>query len=260
MNVKQLIGLITFVVGVWFPYSGTTVTGGAVEKANSSGNDTTEQPDWWKSRLSDTKEDAPLVVGLWPDIVPLDSTFHFDHADSAFLDLRIKDRHGKDVYRVIGSNGSDDTDYGFYFSGDFECCIQPLDSDFIYSTLFTEDTMQSSDWWESRARFFTYQLQGPCGNYPDYGKTRVFRLRKMKITLELSDVAIVASEIVEDTTHLQEDSLVSFTFRIQVEPDSTAAREITIPSKYASPPNFWTGKSTLGDSCSCCTVKLRPHK
>lgn len=198
---------------------------------------------------------GPLV---WPDVVDTSATFHFDDAATASIEFIIHGLDDEDLYCISCHNDHySDTliDPDFYFSGEFECRLTALYRWDSFSTLFTEDPHQSADW-ESRARFFSYEIVGDCANYPDYGRVRNFCLRRMQITLEISDMTFDTSYIRRDSASVQDLDLSSFTFDIRVKSDTTANTGITEPTPYAEPPIVNPG--TDNDStCDCSKVRLR---
>jgi len=102
----------------------------------------------------------------------------------------------------------------FDYSGEFECRLHLAGGGDEYSTLLTEDIDQSKDW-ESRARFFSADLRGPCAAIRDFGSTRNFELRKMILTLRIVDPKF--DEL---------DNLRALTLIVTVRRDAEARREI----------------------------------
>jgi len=80
----------------------------------------------------------------------------------------------------------DTRDPDFDYSGDFECRLSSIPNRDTYSTLFTEDAHQSRDW-ESRGRFFAASIRGACARIPEFGTHRTFRLRGMRVGLQIVD-------------------------------------------------------------------------
>ena len=85
--------------------------------------------------------------------------------------------------------------------------------------------------WHTRGQFRWNDLVGDCGLYPEYGRTRHFSLRGMRITLRASDL------------ELSHGQLSHFTLDISVKNDPGASSSRSAPSGYLYP----------GDDCS--TVK-----
>jgi hypothetical protein len=163
----------------------------------------------------------------WPTIKPLTKTFHFSQANAAAVDFSILSTDSRPVYRIeCHQMGYEDP--AFDYSGDFECRLTSLYSKEAYSTLFTDNSEQSRDW-QSRARFLSEELVGPCANYPEYGRARSFRLRRMKITLGLSDIKL-------DQSALPRPALKAFRLRISVAPDPAATTPIAASISYKEQP------------------------
>jgi hypothetical protein len=94
-----------------------------------------------------------------------------------------------------------------------------------YSTLLTEDINQSRDW-ESRARFFSADLQGECASIPEFGSIRDFRLRGMMVTLQVLQPAFGPNGVLD-----------SLKLKVAVQPDSSAQRPIAAAVPFpVSPP------------------------
>jgi hypothetical protein len=100
----------------------------------------------------------------------------------------------------------------------------------------TDNPFQSRDW-ESRARFFAYELTGKCGDYPDFGLIRHFRLRGMQLTLSLSNVVIVSG-------HLR-----SLDLAVRAAVDHSAVSAIAQPSPHRPPPR--PGRYSEGSTERC---------
>jgi hypothetical protein len=126
----------------------------------------------------------------WPTVAPE----HLDVAVQARslripLVFSIKSRDGKPLYRLTcGSYDSVIAD--FAFSGDFECQLQTVPARYDQSSsLFAEADHETADW-QTRARFLVPDLTGRCADIPDFGRIRTFRLRAMRLTLAISDIAL----------------------------------------------------------------------
>ncbi len=126
----------------------------------------------------------------WPTVAPLTQAVHFVDREKQEAKMEVVGIDGKPLYLLeCHLNAYDYDDPNFDYSGDFECRMISLYSNNIYSTLLTEDANQSRDW-QSRGRFLLSELVGKCGDYPEYGKIRHFRLRGMNLTLEISKLIV----------------------------------------------------------------------
>jgi hypothetical protein len=157
----------------------------------------------------------------WPVIQPIEQDYHVENFDKPIVTLTIRTRAGSAAYKIDCANGDTPDDVlDFDFSGDFECLLQTVPTNHSFSTYFTENPHQDRDW-ESRARFFASEVADPCGQIPELGRTRTFRVRGMKIILAMSNIAFSGQG--------KELHLKSFDFRIAVEADGTAKTKITEP-------------------------------
>src|SRR5215831_15706624 len=128
----------------------------------------------------------------WPVMRDVHKVFDFPDARTAAVELDLVDEGGRAVYRLECHSwafGLHQRNPVFDYSGDFECRLSPLYEPTRYSTLLTDDPHPTADW-ESRARFLVPELMGACADYPEYGRLRMFRLRGMRLTLEVRDVKL----------------------------------------------------------------------
>jgi hypothetical protein len=77
--------------------------------------------------------------------------------------------------------------------------------------------------WHTRAQFHAEQLEGACARYPEFGLMRNFRLRGMKIRLQVSDVRKEAGE------------LRSLVLHVNVANDRSATSSWTVRPGYLAP-------------------------
>ena len=182
----------------------------------------------------------------WPSIQPLERTFAFPDASKASVNLEIVGRDARPLYR-IECHQYGYADPTFDYSGDFECRLTSLYSKDAYSTLFTDDPVQSRDW-ESRARFLSEEFVSSCADYPGYGRVRTFSLRGMRITLALSNIK-------SDLGTRPRPTLKAFDLRISVVPDPAATTAIAAPIAYKEPPYLHPGDNS--NHARNCSVILR---
>lgn len=121
----------------------------------------------------------------FPVISPIDTTFVVASVTTADVNLMIRATDGVPAYVLQCHSGYFD-DVHFSYSGDFECRLGLADGQDTYSTLLTEDIHQGEDW-ESRGRFFAAELKTPCASVPNFGATRTFELRGLRLTLRVLD-------------------------------------------------------------------------
>lgn len=169
----------------------------------------------------------------WPQVTPMKKSIIIDAKNEA-AKFNIEDKNGKPLYLVECHSAGYEGDRDFDYSGDFECRLKSLYSKEAYSTLFTDNPKQSRDW-QSRARVFAEELVGQCGDYPEYGRIRHFRLRGMLITLTFSEVHFKNSRDgnLKSGSHPEFES---FQFDLTVEPDSAASSAITERVPFVEPP------------------------
>ena len=174
----------------------------------------------------------------WPIVQSAARTFDFANGQRADVSFDVNGPDGQILYRLECHNWTYDQDPGFDYSGDFECRLTPTYEKTKYSTLLTDDPEQSRDW-ESRGRFLVPELLGKCAAYPEYGRLRTFRLRGMRLRLELTNLRF--STAVPSVTGGPR-GLSSFRFVIKVQPDPNAQTPIAaIPSVAEPPPDCGPG-------------------
>ena len=151
------------------------------------------------------------AIASFPEVVPLDARFTFQRPEQANLkvDILITGAGGTEdgytlqchTWRQSERNARSDFDY----SGDFECRLLAVNGDNPIPTLLGHEIPMARDW-DSRGRFLAEQLVGKCGEHPDYGRTRTFKLRGMRLTLTIQD-AEVQLESVDHQSPLRHDVL-----------------------------------------------------
>ena len=145
----------------------------------------------------------------WPVIQPVHRRVLIDlHSERIQIDVPIKAQDGKVVYTFACRGGSDR-----YLDTLPENWVGPLMCTLAEGTRATETSLLSEDdsaAWHSRGQYRPEDLVGACGDYPEYGRHRSFRLRGMRVTLDAQDVS-------GDARGVQ-----SFVLAIDVAADSTA--------------------------------------
>lgn len=128
---------------------------------------------------------ASTVAGAsqFPAVKPMDLTVAVKTASKATLNWTIYSVKGLPLYLPECHSGFCD-DVHFSYTGDFECRLGLADGLDTYSTLLTEDIKQQKDW-ESRGRFFAANLNEPCASIPQFGATRSFELRGLRLNLQV---------------------------------------------------------------------------
>ena len=170
----------------------------------------------------------------WPQIQAIAKKYHFPDALNATLNLKVSDVFGREVYVLHCRPGAliltptetkslpDDAP----FWGDFACHLHSLRARDEYESLLIDDPLDNDES-RSRGEFYFYTIQGNCADYPEWGWRRSFRLRGMKLKLELSEVQFGESPTAK--------RLTSFSFKVEVSPDLQALSAISEPPSYAGP-------------------------
>jgi hypothetical protein len=175
---------------------------------------------------------SETLSGPWPEVQEIHKTFYFDDTDKAGFDVTIKDQAGAGVYALKCHSGLYEGDPDFDYSGLFACRLASLYSKERVSTLLTETTDQPSDW-ENRGRYLASHLRPGCADYPEWGRTRTFRLRGMKLTLSVRDEKFGKSAS-------ESDILQSYTVDVTVRRDDTARTPIAQSTKVPEPAWFYS--------------------
>lgn len=190
----------------------------------------------------------------WPIVAPIEKTVYFPDGKAAEIKLTINSARGESTYILECHTFEYEGDPSFDYSGDFECRLTASREHNVYSTLLTDDPDQSRDW-QSRGRFLAEELEGPCRNYPEFGQIRHFRLRGMRLTLAIRDIAFTKSLPGKKPTILTHPRLKSFEFSVRVEPDEGAMSEIAEPIPYNYPAR--QHPNTKDPSLNCETIRLK---
>lgn len=122
----------------------------------------------------------------------------------------------------------------YNFSGDFQCALFALKGRALasWNLLATSDPVQGGSDWMNRGRMLTWQLYRACGDVPDYGRTRRFRLRHMRLTIQFENIRWSAGRRPLDP------GLDGFTVRISVSPDSSARTTSAAPAPLKLDPDL----------------------
>jgi hypothetical protein len=185
----------------------------------------------------------------WPVIEPVEQTVSLNLPDiddpkrseytsgKQTIDVTIKSLQGDPVYKIECGTPDRSSAQTFEYSGDFQCRMILWGSETSAIDLLSEIPNSTHDW-QSRARFFASEVLGSCGAIPELGRVRNFRLRGMKVTLAMS-------EIKPDTSG-KVPTLRSFTFRVDVESDSTEQSSIALAP--TTDPKWRATSCSLDDS------------
>ena len=191
----------------------------------------------------------------WPGVMPLKQSMYFSRGAPFASGTTIFARDGNPLYLLECHDYSYKRDYGFLYSGSFECRLTALYGQSSYSTLLTDDPHQSRDW-QSRGRFLGEELAGDCATYPEFGAVRHFRLRKMSITFAMRDVKFEQPSI-DDNAVKSGPEFNSFRFDLTVMPSPSAMSAIAEPVPYRYPP--YKHPDAKDDFTLDCSQVLREH-
>ena len=145
---------------------------------------------------------------------------------------------------LTSNHGAFVTDAATYVNpgdGPFECRLSLRNGG---DMLLVDNAKQTTER-PSRGRFYFRNLKGACAHLPGYGSTRSYRLRGMKITLQVVDPVIVPGRVVTlpkapgSTVALTvPEPLKSMILRVTVRPDPSATRSIAavVPFPKSAPP------------------------
>ena len=172
----------------------------------------------------------------WPVIQEVEKIYELNaSAKEINISFPIKDVNGVTQYLFVCKGGS--TEYldklsdetGINYTGWLGCRLIEGNKEKEFS-LLAEDGKSAP--WHTRGQVFTLsELSGECGNYPEYGRTRHFKLRGFVLTLDFIDIHETDGEI---------DKL-----KLKV----SLAKDPKANSKYAEPAGYLTPYK-VGRSCS----------
>lgn len=182
----------------------------------------------------------------WPTIRPFDRTFAFSDEKDMFLHFHISDVKGKEVYYVECSTpfstALSQSDV-YLYSRAFECRVALPGSANLPDTQLLAFDGNIDKEWENRAGFQPNELIPECQKFPDWGATRTYRFRHMKIVIQLYDVNMIPlAKIKRDEPY---HTLKSLKVRISGEVDLDANAEYGGFSQYKAP-DFWTDPCGAG--------------
>lgn len=209
---------------------------------------------------------AQAASPSWPAIRPVQRTFNVPDVKKMNLSLLIHTKVGVPLYGLfcspptyISNNGSYNAEYGVDyvtdFRGDFACLLAMRHSG---PGLLVESAMQPYVF-PSRGEFDTRELAGICGSIPNFGATRNFRLRGMKLTLQVIDPVIDVNSHGWDGPN--EPELKSMKLKVTVRPDPSATRAIAaiVPFPKAPPPQCKLSKNFVNPATFSKLARRNPQ-
>lgn len=135
----------------------------------------------------------------WPDMKEVAVSFGVDtEADKVEINLPLYDRAGKVQYLFWCRGGNEEylanqskKLQSENFGVDF--LVRPFSCGLNSATKIPEYSLLGEDeapMWHTRAQYHYHELIGKCGDYPEFGRVRTFRLRGFRLTLTASDVKV----------------------------------------------------------------------
>lgn len=163
---------------------------------------------------------CPRASGAWPVIRPVHESHTYTVGGSADTPLISFLRTTDDVpaYELECHNGNYEDMSFINSSGDFQCVLFSLDGGrrTSWNLLASDDEAEQRSDSFNRGRMTANQLWSECGQIPEYGRVRHFRLRGMRITFEFKDLHWLSPSATS------QHRLRSFTFVLDVSPDANA--------------------------------------
>ena len=163
----------------------------------------------------------------WPRVREFELSFGIDTSSKRiFLLIPILDYNNEEQYRLVCRGGNDNyldklsSETGINYVGPLGCSL--FDKPIIESerSLLSEaDTPP----WHTRGQISYESLIGDCGEYPEYGRIRHFRLRGFELTMSVDDLFLV------------DDKLEYFVLTVSLREDETIISSRTEQPGYISP-------------------------
>ena len=171
-------------------------------------------------------------AATWPAIVPVSKSFEVDFGrDLVSIDLPVTSADGRARYLFWCQGGSTDmldaisNRDQIHYVGPLMCVLNEGRSR-SEGSLLAEDDVAA---WHTRGMFRAEELAGACGDYPEFGRERTFRLRGF--VLRLAATGLQAGD---------DGKPRRFTLDVSVQADKTA----TLPQ--ADRPGYL---APVGDDC-----------
>ena len=128
---------------------------------------------------------SPSTADEWPRVREFQASFGINAAsERIFLLLPMYNYDNNEEYRLVCIGGSTEyldrlsSEMGAIFVDPLQCNLWDRAEIQHERTLLGED---GSPAWHTRGQFSWHQLVGDCGDYPEYGRLRHFRLRGFEL-------------------------------------------------------------------------------
>ena len=172
--------------------------------------------------LVEARRDDPTFDAPWPEIQDVDVSAGMDwSARRIYLDVPLLDRSGEVRYRLVCRGGSEEYLDALMDRIDINyvgplLCILNEGSQEAEASLLSEDDSAA---WFSRGQFRSRDIVGNCGNYPEFGRVRHFRLRGFELTMEVVSPEVEAGKV----------RWLTFRVRVRSDPEATTAWAEPVP-------------------------------
>jgi len=174
----------------------------------------------------------------WPQITEVTKAIYVAdaHAVEAGLEFDVVGTDGQRLYAIKCHPGEYDARK---YSGLVQCYVLPLYSNEGTGNLLDEATSEVADQ-NDRTKFLDNQVIGACGNYFEFGKSRNFLLRGMRITL-----TVIPTEFEFPSDFAPSVKSYYLTVSLTRAPEYTFANAMPIASFWA--PEWFNGKDCPGE-------------
>lgn len=196
---------------------------------------------------------ASLVAGVpwvadakaWPRVTAQSGAVVIIEQPQQGIRRVIRGKQGKVLYLLTcmtGDSGADSGDEEFDYSGFIHCRLrEPKPQTWPRTLLQPNDSTRD---WEGRARFLLGEVVGPCGATPDYGASRTFHLRGMRLHLAVDQVRVDARN--------KPFYVSRFRLSYDVRPDATATTPTPAP---VAPEPSWFNRDNLCEATELARVR-----
>lgn len=190
----------------------------------------------WVASLSTAAE-----AKAWPQVTAQSGIVVLNERAGQGIKRLIRGNQGNVLYVLTCKTGDSGDEDEFNYSGFVHCRLhEPKPQSWPLTLLQPSNSMKD---YEGRARFFLGEVVGPCGSTPDYGASRTFRLRGMKLQLSVDQVKIDAKS---EPFHVSQ-----FRLKYDVRPDAMATTPTPAP---VAPEPPWFNRDNL-----CEALELKAH-
>ena len=187
---------------------------------------------------------SPSTADEWPRVREFQASFGINAAsERIFLLLPMYNYDNNEEYRLVCIGGSTEyldrlsSEMGAIFVDPLQCNLWDRAEIQHERTLLGED---GSPAWHTRGQFSWHQLVGDCGDYPEYGRLRHFRLRGFELTLAVEDVILV------------DDQIDYFVLTVSLREDRSIRSSRTEQTGYMRPGQAGCGVVVMGNAPRRC--------